>query len=132
VSYKTWDISFPCSIEGLGADRVMAEAAEMGHSEFILCSIIYRGYRLVMPRHPRQIYQLETGLTFYPADESLYAGGLIRPASTRDWAGRDMFQEAAENTRVYRADLKAGVEGNSGIHHALTSPIRRITFSGSV
>lgn len=96
MSYKTWDVSFPCIIEGLGAERVMAEAAEMGHSEFILCSIIYKGYRLVMPRHPRQIYQLETGLTFYPSDESMYAGCLIRPASTRDWAGRDLFREAAE------------------------------------
>jgi hypothetical protein len=96
VSCKTWDVSFPCIIEGLGADRVMAEAAEMGHSEFILCSIIYKGYRLVMPRHPRQIYQLETGMTFYPANESAYDGCLIRPVSTRDWAGRDIFQEAAE------------------------------------
>jgi hypothetical protein len=96
VGYKTWDVSFPCIIEGLGADRVMADAAEMGHSEFILCSIIYKGYRLVMPRHPRQIYQLETGITFYPADESAYVDGLIRPVSTRDWAGRDVFREAAD------------------------------------
>jgi hypothetical protein len=96
MSYKTWDISFPCIIEGLGADRVMVEAAEMGHSEYILCSIIYKGYRMVMPRHPRQIYQLETGMTFYPADESAYAGCLIRPKSTQDWAGRDLFQEAAD------------------------------------
>ncbi len=96
MSYKTWDVSFPCIIEGLGAERVMAEAAEMGHSEFILCSIIYKGYRLVMPRHPRQIFQLETGMTFYPADESAYADCLIRPVSTQDWAGRDLFQEAAD------------------------------------
>jgi len=109
VSYKTWDISFPCSIEGLGADRVMAEAADMGHSEFILCSIIYKGYRLVMPRHPRQIYQIETGMTFYPADESLYAGGLIRPASTRDWAGRDLFQEAADAAAKVNLGLCAWV-----------------------
>jgi len=74
----------------------MAEAAEMGHSEFVLCSIIYKGYRLVMPRHPRQIYQLETGMTFYPADESAYADCRIRPVSTRDWSGRDLFQEAAD------------------------------------
>ena len=96
MSYKTWDIAFPSVIEGLGADCVMAEAAEMGHSEFILCSIIYKGYRMVMPRHPRQIYQLETGMTFYPADESAYAGCRIRPVSTRDWAGRDLFREAAD------------------------------------
>ena len=96
MSYKTWDVSFPCIIEGLGADRVMAEAAEMGHSEFILCSIIYKGYRMVMPRHPRQILQLETGMTFYPADESAYTDCLIRPVSTQDWAGRDLFREAAD------------------------------------
>jgi hypothetical protein len=74
----------------------MAEAAEMGHGEFILCSMIYKGYRLVMPHHPRQIYQLETGMTFYPVDESVYAGCAIRPVSTQDWAGRDLFHEAAE------------------------------------
>ncbi len=103
MSNRTWDVSFPCIIEGLGADRVMAEAAEMGHSEFILCSIIYKGYRMVMPRHPRQIYQLETGMTFYPADESVYQDCLIRPVSTRDWAGRDLFAEAA--TAASRIDI---------------------------
>lgn len=98
MSYKTWDVAFPSIIEGLGADRVLAEAAEMGHSEFVLCSIIYKGYRLVMPRHPRQIYQLETGMTFYPADETAYVGCAIRPQSSRDWAsgGRDLFREAAD------------------------------------
>jgi hypothetical protein len=105
VSYKTWDVSFPCIIEGLGAERVLAEAAEMGHSEFILCSIIYKGYRLVMPRHPRQIYQLETGMTFYPADESAYIDCLIRPVSTRDWAGRDIFQEVADAAAKVGIDL---------------------------
>ena len=93
---KRWGISFPAIIEGLGAERVMAEAADMGQSEFIVCSIIYANYRLIMPRHPRQIYQLEAGLTFYPANESFYQGCSIRPASTRDWAGRDLFAEAAE------------------------------------
>ena len=88
---KRWGIAFPAIIEGLGAERVLAEAADMGQSEFILCSIIYTNYRLIMPRHPRQIYQLEAGLTFYPANESLYQGCSIRPASTRDWAGRDFF-----------------------------------------
>ena len=96
MSYKTWDVSFPCIIDGLGADRVLAEAAEMGHSEFILCSIIYTGYRLIMPRHPRQVYQLETGMTFYPADESAYEGCRIRPVSTRDWAKTDLFRAASD------------------------------------
>jgi hypothetical protein len=96
VTYKTWDVSFPCIIEGLGADRVMAEAVEMGHSEFVLCSIIYKGYRMVMPRHPRQIYQLETGMTFYPADKTLYQDCLIQPVSTHDWSGRDLFKEATD------------------------------------
>ena len=109
MSYKTWDVSFPCIIEGLGAERVMAEAKEMGHSEFILCSIIYKGYRMVMPRHPRQIYQLETGMTFYPANESLYADCLIRPLSTRDWAGRDLFQEAADAVDTVNIGLCAWI-----------------------
>jgi hypothetical protein len=109
MSYKTWDVSFPCIIEGLGADPVMAEAAEMGHSEFILCSIIYKGYRMVMPRHPRQIYQLETGMTFYPADESAYAGCSIRPVSTHDWAGRDLFREAADAAAKVNVGLCAWV-----------------------
>lgn len=90
---KLWGISFPAIVEGLGADRVMAEAAEMGQSEFIFCSIIYRGYRLVMPRHPRQIYSLESGVTFYPVDENAYQGCAIRPVSTSDFAGRDLFEE---------------------------------------
>ncbi len=109
MSYKTWDVSFPAIIEGLGADRVMAEAAEMGHSEFILNSIIYKGYRLVMPRHPRQIYQLETGMTFYPADESAYAGCQVRPVSTCDWASRDLFQEAADAAAKEKIGLCAWV-----------------------
>ena len=96
---KLGTFHFHALSKGLGADRVMAEAAEMGHSEFILCSIIYKGYRLVMPRHPRQIYQLETGMTFYPADESAYADGLIRPVSTHDWAGRDLFQRGRRGRR---------------------------------
>lgn len=96
MATKLWGISFPCIIEGLGADQVMAEAADMGQTEFILCSNIYTPYRLVMPRHPRQIYQLEMGVTFYPADPARYEDCLIRPASTRDWADRDLFQEAAK------------------------------------
>ena len=96
MTAKLWGISFPSIVEGLGAERVMAEAAEMGQSEFILCSIIYKGYRLVMPRHPRQIYSLETGVTFYPADENAYRGCQIRPVSTSDFAGRDLFREMAE------------------------------------
>ena len=96
MATKLWGISFPSIVEGLGADQIMAEAAEMGQSEFILCSIIYKGYRLVMPRHPRQIYSLETGVTFYPADENAYKSCKIRPLSTQDYAGRDIFQEMAD------------------------------------
>jgi hypothetical protein len=96
VSTKLWGIAFPTILDGLGAEKVLAEVVEMGQSEFILCSIIYKSYRLVMPRHPKQIYTLEAGMTFYPADESAYAGCLIRPVSTRDFAGRDLFMEAAQ------------------------------------
>ncbi len=106
---KLYGISFPCIIEGLGPEQVMAEAAAMGQSEFILCSNIYTSYRLVMPRNPRQIYALETGVTFYPADESVYEGCRIRPASTRDWAGRDLFQEAAEAAARHGLTLCAWV-----------------------
>ena len=77
MSNRTWDVSFPCIIEGLGADRVMAEAAEMGHSEFILCSIIYRDI-VWSCRVIRADHQLETGMTFYPADGQ-YQDCLIRP-----------------------------------------------------
>ena len=93
---KLWGIAFPAIVDDLGADRVLAEAAEMGVSEFILCSNIYAPYRLVMPRSPRQIYQLETGLTFYPANESAYSNCAIRPASTNDFADRDLFDEACK------------------------------------
>jgi hypothetical protein len=106
---KLWGIAFPSIVEGLGADRVMAEAAEMGQSEFILCSIIYKGYRLVMPRHPRQIYSLETGVTFYPACESAYQGCDIRPASSRDYAGHDYFQEMADAGARHGVGLSAWV-----------------------
>ena len=109
MNFKAWGIAFPCIIDGLGADQVMAEAAAMGQSEFILCSIIYRGYRLVMPRHPCQVYQLETGVTFYPAVESFYQGGEIRPASTRDYAGRDLFAETADAAARHGLRLSAWV-----------------------
>ncbi len=109
MANKFWGISFPSIVEGLGAERVMAEAAEMGQSEFILCSIIYKGYRLVMPRHPRQIYSLESGVTFYPADENAYRGCQIRPVSTSDFAGRDLFREMAEAGTHHGVGLSAWV-----------------------
>jgi hypothetical protein len=96
-------ISFPAILEGLGPEQVVAEAAHMGQTEFILCATIYTGYRLVMPRHPRQIYQLEEGLVFYPCDPSLYRDTNMVPQATRDFAGRDLFAEAA------RAGEKHGV-----------------------
>jgi hypothetical protein len=102
---RLWGIAFPCILEGLGTERVIAEAADMGQSQFIICSSIYKGYRLVMPRHPRQVYQLETGLMFYPINEAAYKGCKIRPAGTRDYAGRDFFKEA----------LKAGEKHNVAI-----------------
>jgi hypothetical protein len=89
-------ISFPAIFDGLGPERVMAEAAQMGERELILCATIYTGYRLVMARHPRQIYQLEEGLTFYPCDPSYYRGTNMLPQATRDFAGRDLFAEAAK------------------------------------
>ena len=95
MSYKRWGIAFPTILEGLGPERVLAEAAEMGQSEFVICSIIYKSYRLVMPRHPKQIYALETGMAFHPVDEAAYEGCQIRPVSSRDFAGRDLFEEAA-------------------------------------
>jgi hypothetical protein len=49
-----------------------------------------------MPRHPRQIYQLETGMAFYPLDESAYGGCMIRPAASRDFAGCDFYKEALD------------------------------------
>ncbi len=94
MTKKLWGIAFPSILDGLGTERVIAEAAEMGQSEFVLCSMIYKSYRLIMPRHPRQIYQLETGLAFYPADEAAYKDCVIRPAVTRDYAGRNFFREA--------------------------------------
>ncbi len=97
-------ISFPAILDGIGAERVMAEAAEMGQSQFILCATIYTGYRLVMPRHPRQVYQLEEGLTFYPCDPSVYRDTNMAPQATRDFAGRDLFAEAAT------AGEKSGVD----------------------
>lgn len=109
MSYKRWGIAFPAILDGLGTERVLAEAAEMGQAEFILCSIIYRGYRLLMPRHPKQIYQLETGMTFYPVDESFYQGCHIRPVSTRDFARRDLFAEAAAAAEKHQIGLSAWI-----------------------
>jgi hypothetical protein len=109
VTAKLWGVSFPAILDGLGAEKVLAEVAEMGQSELILCSIIYKGYRLVMPRHPKQIYQLETGMTFYPADESAYEECVIRPVSTRDFAGRDLFMEAAQVAAKHDIGLCAWV-----------------------
>ncbi|HVO41498.1 MAG TPA: hypothetical protein VMT34_02690, partial [Aggregatilineales bacterium] len=109
MSYKRWGIAFPAIVDGLGADRIMAEAADMGQSELILCSIIYKGYRLVMPRHPKQIYQLETGMTFYPADVKQYRDCLIQPVSTRDFAARDVFAEAASAAAKHSVALCAWV-----------------------
>lgn len=109
MSYKVWGISFPAIIDGLGGDRVFAEASEMGVSEFILCSNSYTSYRLVMPRNPRQIYQLETGVTFYPADEATYEGCKIRPVSTRDWADHDILIEAAEAANKHNLQLSIWV-----------------------
>jgi hypothetical protein len=103
VPTKFAGASFPAILDGLGADQVMAEAARMGQSELILCATIYTGYRLVMPRHPRQIYQLEEGLTFYPCDLSFYGETRMVPQTTRDFAGRDLFADAA------RAGEKHGV-----------------------
>ena len=105
MSTKIWGIAFPSILGGLGTERVIAEAAEMAQSEFIICSMIYKSYRLIMPRHPRQIYQLETGMSFYPINEAAYKGCAIRPAVTRDYAGRDFFKEA----------LKAAEKHNMGI-----------------
>lgn len=109
MDQKLWGIAFPCILTGLGAERVLAEAAAMGQSEFILCSIIYKSYRLVMPRHPQQIYQLEAGRTFYPVDEAAYEGCQIRPAVTRDWADRDPFREAAVAAEKEKVALSAWV-----------------------
>jgi hypothetical protein len=109
MAYKRWGIGFPAIVAGLGADRVAAEASEMEQSEFILCSIIYKGYRLVMPRHPQQVYQLETGMTFYPADVSFYEGGLIRPVSTRDFAEHDLFADMAKAAARHNLGLSAWV-----------------------
>jgi len=96
MNLKKWGISFPVILDGLGADRVMAEAAEMGQSDFILCSMIYNPYRMVLPRHPRQIYQLEAGVTFYPADQSLYRDCQIKQVCTEDFAAHDLFQAAVQ------------------------------------
>ncbi|RPJ51720.1 MAG: hypothetical protein EHM21_02020 [Chloroflexi bacterium] len=109
MATKIYGIGFPAILDGLGPDRVMAEAAGMGAREFIACSIIYRGYRLVMPRSPRQIYQLETGVTFYPADESIYRGSRIQPVSTRDFSGRDLFMESARAAERNGITLSAWV-----------------------
>jgi len=92
---KFYGIAFPTILDGLGPERVMEEAAAMGQTEFILCSIIYTGYRMVLPRHPRQIYQLEEGLAFYPC-ASHYEGTQMQPQMSRDFSGRDLFFEAAE------------------------------------
>jgi len=91
---KWYGISFPAIVDGVGADQVMAEAADMGLTDHLLCAIIYSGYRLVMPRHPCQVYQLEEGVAFYPCAES-YAGTDMRPLATRDFAD-DVFAAAAE------------------------------------
>ncbi len=109
MSYKKWGLAFPVILEGLGADQVMAEAAEMGQSEFILCALIYNGYRMVLPRHPRQIYQLEAGMTFYPSDPSFYKDCEIKQMSTQDFAGRDLFMEAAKAGEKHNVKLSAWV-----------------------
>ena len=102
-------IMFPTIVEGLGPERVMGEAAQMGQMEVIVCATIYTGYRLVMPRHPRQIYQLEEGLTFYPCDESFYEGTNMRPQASRDLAGGDLFGELARAGEQYGVGLNAWV-----------------------
>jgi hypothetical protein len=119
MSFKKWSIAFPVILEGLGADQVMDELSEMGQSDLILCAIIYHGYRMVMPRHPRQIYQLEAGMTFYPSDQSFYKDCKIKQVSTQDFAGRDLFQEAS------KAAEKAGISLSAWITCFANSRVAR-------
>jgi len=105
---KFYGISFPVILEGLGPEQVMEEAARMGETEFILCAIIYSGYRMVMPRNPRQVYQLEEGLAFYPCASS-YEGTDMQPQSSRDFAGRDLFDEAARAAEKHGVGLSAWI-----------------------
>ncbi len=109
MSFKKWGISFPVILNDLGPERVRQEAAAMGQTEFIVCALIYHGYRMVLPRSPRQIYALEAGMTFYPADPSCYQDCAIPQQSTRDFAGRDLFAETAAAAEKHGIGLHAWV-----------------------
>jgi hypothetical protein len=106
---RFYGISFPAIVQGLGPDRVVRELTGMGQTELILCATIYTGYRLVMPRHPAQIYQLEEGLTFYPCTEGEYEDTDMRPAPSRDLAGRDLFAETTEAGAEHGVNVHAWV-----------------------
>lgn len=136
MNFKKWGISFPVILDGLGPEKVIAEAAEMGQSEFIICSMIYNPYRMVSPRNPKLVYQLEAGVTYYPADQSLYRDCKIKQVCTKDFASRDLLMESARvgekmgvsiagwiscfaNSRVARDFPEAAVENLYGARDRL-------------
>ncbi|MDD5706960.1 MAG: hypothetical protein PHR35_13640 [Kiritimatiellae bacterium] len=100
---RIWTLAFPSILDGLGPENVVAEVAAMRADELVICGQIYTGYRLVMPRHPDMIYQMEEGRHFHPVNKSLYAQTLIQPEETADFAGKDLIGQAIG------AGRKAGV-----------------------
>jgi hypothetical protein len=109
MSFKKWGISFPVILDGLGPEKVFAEAAEMGQSELIICSMIYNPYRMVLPRHPQQLYQLEAGVTFYPADQSLFKDCKISQVCTDDFSHRDIFMDSARAAEKFGIGITAWI-----------------------
>jgi hypothetical protein len=109
MSYKKWGMAFPVILDGLSPEQVIAEAVEMGQSELIVCSMIYASYRMVLPRHPKQVYQLETGMTFFPVNDSFYDNCQIQPVNSRDFGHRDLFKETTKAAAKYEIDIAAWV-----------------------
>ena len=75
-----WMVGFPNSVMDFDADELMTDIADAGISRFIICSGIYAGYRLVMPRNPkRQVYSLEEGKFYFRPDQRFYEGCRAKP-----------------------------------------------------
>ena len=90
---KIWGIGFPNSLVDFNPVKTFNDLKECGTDEFIVCTCIYNGYRMVMPRNKtRYIYSLEEGKIYFKPDMSFYKDCNLKPILSDDFKNSDVLE----------------------------------------
>jgi hypothetical protein len=100
----------PVDLADEGTATVLGRVQQQAGVGAVTLACAYHAARDLLPHNPRRtIVSLESGVTYFPPDQSRYAGTPLRPQVSKRTRGRDMLAESITHGARLGLDINAWV-----------------------